>query len=74
MCIRTIEASISLLSRFIAVLLLLQMHTLDVHDKVKFLGHVMSAEDLACRLSAEDSSITSEIHVEYWKQILKILV
>lgn len=47
MCIHTIQASISPLSCFIAVLLFLQMCTLDAHDKVKFLGHVM--EDLACQ-------------------------
>lgn len=63
MCIHTIEASISPLSCFVAVLLFSQMYSLDAHDKVKFLGHVMSAEDLACQ-SCQDSSIPCEIHVE----------
>lgn len=39
--IHTFEASISHLSCFIAVLLFPQLCTLDAHDKVKFLGHVM---------------------------------
>lgn len=43
--IHTIETSITSLSCFIAVPLFPQLCTLNAHDKVKILGHVMSAGD-----------------------------
>lgn len=58
LCVRAVGASVPPLSRFLAVLLRSQTCALGAHDRGKFWGH---------RVLAEDSSITCEIHVEQWK-------